>query len=83
VDEVIGDLDVARRALEALGIGDVTDLELGAGALERRRPGAVANQATDVLAGLRQRRDQPPADESRCSGDQGPCRNTRTVKLGR
>jgi hypothetical protein len=47
VDEVVGDLDVLRRADEAAGVGDVTYVEVKAGCLEPVGFRAIANQAAD------------------------------------
>jgi hypothetical protein len=47
VDEVVGDLDVLRRAGEAVGVGDVAFVEVQAGRLEPLGFRAVANQAAD------------------------------------
>jgi hypothetical protein len=47
VDEAVGDLDVFRRADEAVGIGDVAFVEVQAGCLEPGGFRAVADQAAN------------------------------------
>jgi hypothetical protein len=69
VDEVIGDLDALPGAGEALGVGDVADVELATGVLELPRPVGVADEAARAV-GSGQRDRQPAADESRCACDQ-------------
>jgi hypothetical protein len=72
VDEVVGDLDLLRGAREAAGVGGVTDVQLGAGRLQRAGPGAVADQAPDRRARLDQRSGQPATDETGRAGYESP-----------
>jgi hypothetical protein len=72
VDEQVGDLDPAPGALEALGLGDVADLQLDPRFLQVPCPRSVADKGADRRAGLAQRGEQAATDEPRCSGDQDP-----------
>jgi hypothetical protein len=81
VDEVVGDLDVFRRADEAVGVGDVAFVEVQADRLEPVGFRAVANQAADGRLRLRQRDGQPGADKPGGSGDEGTCGDLLKVAL--
>lgn len=81
MDEVVGDLDVFRRADEAVGVGDVAFVEAQAGCLEPAGFRAVANQAADGCLRFRQRAGQPGADKPGGSGDEGVCRDLLKVAL--
>lgn len=70
MDEEVGDVDVAGRALEAVRIGDVADVKLTSSALQAGGSGGVADEATDGDSVLAQPPRQTAADEPRRTRDQ-------------